>query len=107
MDIDLLANKIVRKLAKGGYLISDDFREIEIVKKKKVRSGVPHKLLPYVVANAAIKGKKFRFGIENKSLIVDVLAKEYDHNKTPEKNLEIFKSHVKEMIKEGFTGVMN
>lgn len=102
--MDHLTDIIVSRLL-GGYNISNDFKEIEVKKTKKIRNGVSNQLLPYVVANSATKGYKFRDGNEGKKLIVKVLSEEYDRDKSPDENLERFKKYMVEFENEAFTGV--
>jgi hypothetical protein len=99
-----LANKITRKLL-GGYAVSDDFKEIDVIKKRKVRKGVTKQLLPYVVANSATKGYKFRNGTRGKNIIVKILTEYYDPELTEDENRKIFIGLMDELTTERFTGV--
>lgn len=102
--MDKLVDRIVERLLSEGYVMKSksskkqskraDFSKVE-KSMKKAKKEIPKGLLPYTIANKAIKGADFsskKNPADAKKRFIRGLVKHYDHSKSPEENLKVFKA---------------
>lgn len=93
--MDKLVDRIVERLMSEGYVMKSKSSKKMRKSEKTVKKQIPKGLLPYTIANKAIKGADFsskKNPTEAKKKFIKSMVKHYDRSKSPEENLKAFKA---------------